>query len=110
MHMDILTKKKCEPCEGGILAMTRTEFTPYLEQVSEWIVIDEKALERDFSFKNFKEALAFINDVGAIAEEEGHHPDMFLHGWNKVKFTVSTHAVGGLSVNDFILAAKIDEL
>lgn len=108
--MDRLTEKKCEPCEGGIPPMTRQHFTQYLEQVKKWGVVDEKAIEREFSFKNFKKALSFINDVAAIAEEEGHHPDIFLHGWNKVKFTLSTHAIGGLSINDFILAAKIDEL
>jgi 4a-hydroxytetrahydrobiopterin dehydratase len=65
-------------------------------------------ISRDFEFKDFAAALVFANDVGAIAESEGHHPDILIHGWNKVKVSLSTHAVGGLTENDFIVAAKID--
>ena len=106
--MEKLSDKKCAPCEGGVDPLTREEFSVYLEQVSDWTVVDDKKIERTFTFKDFAKALDFVNAVGAIAEEEGHHPDIFLFGWNKVKITLFTHAIGGLSINDFIMATKID--
>ncbi|MBS3059900.1 MAG: 4a-hydroxytetrahydrobiopterin dehydratase [DPANN group archaeon] len=106
-----LTDKKCVPCEGGIPPLTRKEFEPMLEQVPKWgVTQDEKSISKEFEFKNFKQAMFFINAVAYIAEQEGHHPDIHLHGWNKIKFELSTHAIKGLSDNDFILAAKIDHL
>ncbi len=109
--MEQLTKIKCEPCEGGVDPLTRKDFEPYLEQVPEWRVIEhDTKIEREFEFKDFQAALVFINKAGEIAEDEGHHPNIFLHSWNKVKFTLYTHAIGGLSVNDFVVAAKIDKL
>jgi 4a-hydroxytetrahydrobiopterin dehydratase len=108
--MENLSQQKCKPCEGGVAPLTRSQFEHYLDQVAEWSVIEDKRLERLFQFKDFAEALEFINRVGAIAESEGHHPDIFLHGWNKVKVTLWTHAIGGMSLNDFIVARKIDEI
>lgn len=109
--MTNLLQQKCVPCEGGEEPLKKSEFEVYLTQVSDWAVVyDDKAIERDFKFKNFKEALVFVNKVGEIAESEGHHPDIYLHNWRKVKLTLSTHAIKGLSVNDFILAAKVDKL
>jgi 4a-hydroxytetrahydrobiopterin dehydratase len=108
--MDKLTSKKCEPCEGGVAPLTRAQFSPYLGQVKDWSVVEDKTLEREFKLKDFKKALAFINAVGEVAEGEGHHPDILLHGWNKVRISLWTHAIGGLSLNDFILAAKTDEV
>jgi 4a-hydroxytetrahydrobiopterin dehydratase len=109
--MDDLKTKKCIPCEGGLDAMTREEFSKYLGQVKDWSVIDnDTKIEREFTFKDFKEALAFVNAAGEIAEAEGHHPNIYIHSWNKVKMTVYTHAINGLSENDFILAAKIDAI
>jgi len=108
--MDKLSDKKCAPCEGGVEPMTRADFAPYIEQVAAWDIIDDARMERNFQFKDFPEALAFVNEVGAIAEEEGHHPDILIHGWNKVKITLWTHAIGGLSINDFIVATKIDHI
>ena len=81
-----------------------------MSQINDWSVVDNKQIEKEFIFKNFVEGLAFTNKVGAIAEAEGHHPDIFIHDYKKVKITLSTHAIGGLSANDFILAAKIDQL
>lgn len=105
-----LANQKCVPCEGGTKPMTADEVKPYLEDVQEWKLEDKgKKIERKFEFKNFKEALDFVNKIGAIAEEEGHHPDIEL-GWGRVEVELSTHAIGGLSTNDFILAAKIDKL
>ena len=108
--MDKLTEKRCAPCEGGVDPMTRPDFEVYLEQVSEWSVIDDKSIERTFELKDFMEALEFVNKAGDIAEEEGHHPDLFIHSWNKVKVTLWTHAIGGLSINDFVVASKIDRI
>lgn len=105
-----LTKQKCVPCEGGVEPMKREEFQQYLGQISDWEVVEDKKLAKKFKFKDFKEALAFVNKVGALAEEENHHPNIFIYGWNKVKITLTTHAIGGLSLNDFILASKIDKL
>jgi 4a-hydroxytetrahydrobiopterin dehydratase len=107
----MLDQKHCVPCEGGVLPLTSEEIQPFMKQVNGWIAISNNmAIEKQFVFKNFKEALAFVNAAGAIAEEEGHHPDLHLQNWNKVTVTLSTHAIGGLSENDFILAAKIDKI
>lgn len=113
-----LMHKKCAPCDppageagGGVKPLTSDEYGAFLHsELSGWIDIDQKKIEKEYKFKNFKEAIAFVNKVGAIAESEGHHPDINLHGWNRVKLTLSTHAIGGLSENDFILASKIDVL
>lgn len=104
-----LTDKKCVACEGGVPPLTRGEIATYQPQVPEWRVSDDGlSISRQFEFKDFKQALAFVDKVGALAEEEGHHPDINLFAFKKVLITLSTHAIGGLSENDFILAAKID--
>lgn len=108
--MSSLTTQKCVPCEGNVKAFSPEQIRIYTSQIPEWKVIDNQKLQREFRFKDFAEALAFINKVGEIAEEEGHHPDMFLHNWNKVTITLWTHAIKGVFLNDFILAAKIDSL
>ena len=105
-----LYQKHCKPCGGDMLPLTADQYSPFLKVVLGWNVIEEKAIEKEFKWKNFKDALAFVNKIGEIAESEGHHPDIFLHGYNKVKVTLSTHAIHGLSDNDFILAAKIDRI
>jgi 4a-hydroxytetrahydrobiopterin dehydratase len=105
-----LTKKKCVLCEGGVKPLTPDEYGAYLRnELSGWMDIDTVKIEKEYKFKNFQEALGFVSKVGQIAEEEGHHPDIYLHNWNKVRLTLSTHAIGGLSENDFILASKIDK-
>lgn len=105
-----LLDKKCVPCEGGMPPLTPAEIEPLMKEISGWSMIDTKQIEKEYVFKNFKQAVAFINKVAAIAEAEGHHPDILLHGWKKVKIMLSTHAIGGLSENDFIVAAKIDSI
>jgi 4a-hydroxytetrahydrobiopterin dehydratase len=106
-----LKQKKCVPCEGGVKPLMPDEYGAFLrEELDGWRDREEKYIEKDFVFKNFKDALGFVNKVGVLAEEEAHHPDIFLHNWRKVKITLTTHAIGGLSENDFILAAKIDEI
>jgi len=109
MFSSPLTQKHCKPCEGGVKPLTPDEYGAYLRsELTGWKVVEEKAIEKDYKFENFQEALDFVSRVGQIAEEEGHHPYIYLHNWNKVRLTLSTHAIGGLSENDFILASKID--
>ena len=96
--------------QRGILPLKGLDLTKLLEQLgSGWFVISEHHLEKEYKFKNFREALAFANLIGALAEAEGHHPDLFL-SWGRVKVILFTHKIEGLSVNDFILAAKIDAI
>ncbi len=104
-----LFQKKCVPCEGGVPPLTIEESKKLLQQVSSNWQLEPKRIYADFKFKNFKEALSFVNKIGEIAESENHHPDIFLT-YGKVKVELWTHAIGGLSENDFILAAKIDEI
>lgn len=109
--MTELSEKKCIPCHFATTKpLKREELSQYLDQTPDWEVIDDLKIEKKFKFKNFKEALAFVNKVGVIAEQEQHHPNIYLHGWNKVKITLVTHAIKGLSINDFIIAAKMDKL
>ncbi len=105
-----LTDKKCVACEGGMPPLGKEGAAEYLPQVSEWIPnADSTAISREFSFADFKQAMVFINKVAGLAESEGHHPDIYIF-YNRVKLELSTHAIGGLSENDFILAAKIDKI
>lgn len=103
-----LTAKKCVACEGGMPPLTGAMLEPYLKAVKGWALNEDgKKIRKDFSFPDFKTALAFVNRVGEIAEAEGHHPDIQL-GWGKAAVELWTHAINGLSENDFIVAAKID--
>ncbi len=103
------TKKHCVPCEGGTPPLPAESIKDYLKYAPGWIAAtDSKKITREFKFKNFKGAMAFVNDVAKIAEGEGHHPDLHIF-YNVVRVELSTHAIGGLSENDFILAAKINE-
>ena len=108
--MQKFLNKKCIPCEGGMLPFTADKIQKYVPEVPGWRVVKNKKIQREFALKNFKEAMAFINKVADLAEREGHHPDIYLHNWNKVRIDIFTHAIGGLSENDFILAAKMNEL
>ncbi len=105
-----LTQKHCIPCEGGTPPLEEKTVVELLTQVQGWSADRNKQITKDFKFKNFVEALQFVNQVGKIAESEGHHPDISLHNWRYVKITLATHAIGGLSENDFILASKVDKL
>ena len=105
-----LLDKKCKPCEGGMPPLKPEEFAEMLSDLSGWTVVENKQIEKEYKFKNFKQAIIFINKLADIAESEGHHPDIFLHGFRNVKIMLSTHAIGGLSENDFILAAKTDTI
>ena len=107
MDGESLTTRRCKPCEGGVAALSGAELDHLAGRLDGWTVVDGHHLEKDYRFKDFAAALAFVNRLGAVAEEEGHHPDIFL-AWGRVKVTLWTHAIGGLSENDFILAAKAD--
>lgn len=104
-----LAQQTCVACEGGMPPLNQIEAGVLLVQVSGWVLSpDAKMISKEYTFKDFKEALAFVNRVGAIAETEGHHPDIQLTNYRHVGITLSTHAIHGLSQNDFIVAAKID--
>jgi 4a-hydroxytetrahydrobiopterin dehydratase len=105
-----MAAKRCTACVGGIAALQRDQIQALRAGLGEgWRVDDDLRLEREFRFKDFKGALAFTNAVGAVAEAENHHPDIYL-SWGKVRATLWTHKAKGLTENDFILAAKIDAL
>ncbi len=106
--MEDLAQKKCVPCEGGVPPLAEATARSYLARLPGWSLVNGRRIQKDFPCKDFARALAFVNRVGAIAEAEGHHPDILLHSWNRVRLEITTHAIGGLSENDFILAAKID--
>lgn len=107
--MSELSSKQCVPCRGGVPPLGGEEIQRLLAQLNGWEVVREHHLKKNYSFSNFAEALAFVNRVGALAEEQGHHPDICF-GWGKVEVTIWTHKIDGLTDSDFILAAKIDEL
>ena len=111
--MSDLLDKKCVPCEGGVIPFDISEIHKYQKKVDGWEIIqnDKKVyfLEKKFEFKNFLESQKFVNEVGKVSEDEGHHPDI-IFGWGYAKIKITTHAIKGLSENDFILAAKIDKI
>ena len=113
INMNDLLKKKCVPCEGGVIPFDISEIHKYQKKIDGWNVSENEkkkfSLEKNFEFKNFKESQVFVNKIGKISEEEGHHPDIFF-GWGYAKINITTHAIEGLCENDFILAAKIDKI
>jgi len=108
---DILTGKKCVPCEGGVEPYTLDESKAQLELLDGWeLTHDAQRIRKEWTVKNFMAGLDFFNKVAAIAEDDGHHPDLHIAGYRNVAIELWTHAIGGLSENDFILAAKIDQV
>lgn len=106
-----LNEKKCVPRKGRVASLEMAEVESYLKELEGgWEVLDGAKIRKEFLFKDFRTALAFVNKVGEIAESEGHHPDIHLVSYKKVIIELSTHSVDGLSENDFILAAKIGEI
>ena len=103
-----LAQKHCQPCRGGVPPLKGEELRKYAVQLPDWSVVDEHHLVRRFQFPDFRSALDFVNRAGAIAEQEGHHPDLHL-GWGRVEARIYTHKIDGLTESDFILAAKIGE-
>ena len=107
--MEDLANRNCAPCRGGVPPLEGAALEGLARQLPAWRVVDGHHLERGFRFKDFGEALGFVNLVGELAEEQGHHPDVCF-GWGRVELTVFTHAIDGLTEADFVLAAKIDRL
>src|SRR4051794_18576725 len=105
-----LAEKKCVPCEGGTPPLAAKEAERLLAELDGWSLVEGgKELSKEYKFPDFRQALGFVNRLGEVAESEGHHPDVYLT-WGKVRVNLSTHSVGGLSANDFILAAKADRV
>jgi 4a-hydroxytetrahydrobiopterin dehydratase len=104
-----LCTQKCVPCQGGVPPLKGDEIAPLLGQLNGWEVVEDHHLTRLFTFPDFVQALAMVNKVGGLAEQEGHHPDIYL-AWGKVRIDIWTHKIDGLTESDFILAAKIDKL
>jgi 4a-hydroxytetrahydrobiopterin dehydratase len=106
-----LTGKKCVPCEGGVPKLTPEEAAAHRASTPDWTITDDgQRIRRSWRTRNFLTAMAFFNAVARLAEDEGHHPDLHLVGYRNVTIEIWTHAIGGLSENDFILAAKIDRI
>jgi len=105
-----LASRTCVPCRGGVPTLPEDVILMFLKELDDqWRVVEGKRLEREFRFKNFRQSMAFAQVIGAIAEEQKHHPDLCV-GWGYVRVALSTHAIGGLHENDFILAARIDRV
>ena len=107
--MSELSSRTFVPCKGGVPALNGEEIAPLLNQLTDWRVVDNQHLTKDYVFDNFVAALAFVNKIADLAEEQGHHPDLLLT-WGKVGITIWTHKIDGLTESDFILAAKIDAM
>lgn len=104
-----LAERQCVPCRGGVPPLKGDEIRILSAQLPEWQVVNEHHLQRTFQFKNFAESLDFVNRVGKLAEQQGHHPDICF-GWGKAEITIWTHKIDGLTESDFVLAAKIDKV
>jgi 4a-hydroxytetrahydrobiopterin dehydratase len=108
--MTALAEKQCVPCEGGVPPLKGDDLARMARELNgDWQVVAEHQLEKEYKFDNFRKALDFTNKVGELAESQGHHPDIYL-AWGKVKLTIWTHMVDGLTESDFVLAAKADKL
>jgi 4a-hydroxytetrahydrobiopterin dehydratase len=105
-----LAQQECAPCKGGVPPLKGDDLRRLSQQLADgWHVVNEHHLEREYKFKNFREALNFTNQVGELAEKQNHHPDIYL-AWGKVKLTLWTHKIDGLTESDFIFAAKVDNI
>ena len=107
--MGELASRRCVPCRGGVPPMRGAEIAEFLQELDGWEVVEEHHLRKGYKFGDFREALEFVNRVGALAESEGHHPDISF-GWGYADISIWTHKIDGLTESDFILAAKIDAL
>ena len=106
-----LTTRKCQPCGQGAIPFSLAEVKEYASQLPEWILAgDGKSISRQYVMKDFLAAVQFIDKIAEVAESEDHHPDLHLTGYRKLRIELTTHSIGGLSENDFILVAKIDQL
>ena len=105
--MSFLASENCVPCGGDVPALKGRDLEPLQQEVPQWNVVHEHYITRTFTFPDFRKALDFVNRVGEVAEQQGHHPEILL-AWGKVKVTLWTHTIDGLTESDFIMAAKID--
>ncbi|MBI3999859.1 MAG: 4a-hydroxytetrahydrobiopterin dehydratase [Candidatus Omnitrophica bacterium] len=111
LNIKELTAKKCQPCSQGAVPLSSAEAGEYLARLPEWVLAsDEKNISREYVMKNFIAAIQLIHQIAEVAESEDHHPDLHLTGYRRLRIDLATHSIGGLSLNDFILAAKIDQL
>ncbi len=104
-----LAERECVPCRGGVPPLKGGDIENLVSQIEGWRVIDEHHLQKPYRFKDFRETLTFVNRVGELAEQQGHHPDICF-GWGKADVSIWTHKIDGLTESDFVLAAKIDKL
>jgi 4a-hydroxytetrahydrobiopterin dehydratase len=104
-----LAEKTCVSCHGGVPPLTAQQIAEFLPQIEDWEVVDNHHLVKSYKFANFNQALSFVNAVGAIADEQNHHPDVYL-AWGKVRLEIWTHKINGLTESDFIFAAKVDRI
>ncbi|MDZ4815141.1 MAG: 4a-hydroxytetrahydrobiopterin dehydratase [Verrucomicrobiota bacterium] len=110
MEKNDLASKECVPCKGGVPPLKGDDLKALENQLGGgWLVVSEHHLEKEYKFKDFAEALAFTNTIGELAESQGHHPDIYL-AWGKVKLTIWSHKIDGLTQSDFVMAAKCDAL
>lgn len=107
--MSDLAERQCVPCRGGVPPLKGEELNSLAAQLPGWEVVNEHHLRKHYEFKNFRESLDFVNRVGELAEDQGHHPDICF-GWGKAEITIWTHKIDGLTESDFVLAAKIERL
>ncbi|MDX6304624.1 MAG: 4a-hydroxytetrahydrobiopterin dehydratase [Blastocatellia bacterium] len=107
--MSDLADLQCVPCRGGVPPLRGAEIEKLLEQLEGWQAVNEHHLQKTYRFKDFRESLEFVNRIGTLAEQQGHHPDICF-GWGKAEVTIWTHKIDGLTESDFVLAAKIDKL
>jgi 4a-hydroxytetrahydrobiopterin dehydratase len=107
--MSELAKRECVPCRGGVPPLKGEQIASFLTELGDWKVVAEHHLVKSYKLGNFADALVFVNQVGELAEEQGHHPDICF-GWGRVEISIWTHKIDGLTESDFILAAKIDQL
>ena len=110
MAAEPLAQRKCRPCEGGVEPLPVSAAQALLADLKGWELVEGKAIRKTVKCNNFLDAVSLIQRIAPIAEAEDHHPDLHLTGYRKLTIELSTHAIGGLSENDFILAAKIDQL
>lgn len=109
--MSDLTQRKCKPCSGESQGLNPDQIQKYLQQIKDWECdAGGKQIVKNYVLKNFQAVLDFVNKIGAAAERENHHPNLYIHRYKRLRVEISTHSIGGLSENDFILAAKIDAI
>lgn len=107
--MTDLTQKTCKPCEGGVQPLKPEKVEKLLEQIPGWTRNSAGWLVKEYQFNNFQETMDFVKQIAKLAEQEGHHPNIYIHSWNQLRLELYTHAINGLSENDFIMAAKINQ-